>query len=61
MTLVPAQITPVGFAITLMPAGKFAITDIVIAAAIAGLPVTQVALEVITQVIISLLFNVASA
>ena len=56
----PVQIVPAGFATILMPAGKFAFTVIVIGAAVAGLPVTQVALEVITQVIISLLFNVAS-
>ena len=56
----PAQIAPTGFEIIFTAAGKFAFTIIVIGAAIAGLQVTQLALEVITQVIISLLFNVAS-
>ena len=60
VTGVPAQIAPEGFDTILTAAGRFAFTVIVIGAAVAGFPAIQVALDVITQVIISLLFNVAS-
>ena len=60
VTLAPAQIAPAGFAAILTAATKFGFTVIVIGEDVAGLPVAQAKLEVITQVIISLLFNVAS-
>ena len=53
VTLVPAHIAPVGTAAMLTLAGKFVLTVIIIALDVAGEPVTQVAFDVITQVIIS--------
>ena len=53
VTLVPAQIV-VEVAEMLTLAGRFGFTTIVIVLEVAGLPVAQVALEVKTQVIISL-------
>ena len=61
VTFVPAQIIFEGLALMLTFAVTFALTVIVIAVEVAGLPFTQVALLVITQVIASLLFNAASA
>ena len=57
----PAQIAPAGFAAILTAATKFGFTVIVTGEEVAGFPVAQVKLEVISQIIISLLFNVASA
>ena len=51
VTLVPAQIVPAGLAAMLTLAATFALTVIVIIFEVAGLPVTQAALLVITQVI----------
>ena len=61
VTFVPEQIVDDGDALMLTLAVTFAFTVIVIALDVAGLPFTQVALLVITQVIASLLFNAASA
>ena len=61
VTFVPAQITFEGLAAIETLAVTFAFTVIVIAVDVAGLPFTQVALLVITQVIASLLFKAASA
>ena len=61
VTFVPAQIVDDGTAAMLTPAVTFAFTVIVIADDVAGLPFTQVALLVITQVIASLLFKALSA
>ena len=60
VTFVPAQIVVDGDALIETLAVTFALTVIVIAVEVAGLPFTQVALLVITQVIASLLFNAAS-
>ena len=60
VTLVPEQIIFEGLAEMETLAVTFALTVIVIAEEVAGLPFTQVALLVITQVIASLLFNAAS-
>ena len=60
VTFVPAQIVVDGDALIETLAVTFAFTVIVIAVDVAGLPFTHVALEVITQVIASLLFNEAS-
>ena len=60
VTFVPAQIVVDGDAEIETLAVTFAFTVIVIADDVAGLPFTQVALLVITQVIASLLFNAAS-
>ena len=56
VTLVPEQIV-VAVAEILTLAGRFGFTTIVIALDVAGLPVTQVALEVKTQVTTSLFAN----
>ena len=53
VTEVPAQIGPEGRAVMLTPAGKTGSTVITMSAEDAGLPVAQVALEVITTVIVS--------
>ena len=58
VTLVPVQITPLGFAAMLTLAGNAELTDIMIELEVAGDPVTQVALLVITHVTISLLLSV---
>ena len=58
VTLVPAQIAPEGLAEIVTLTGRFGFTVIVIPADVAGLPVTQVALDVNTQVMISPLTNV---
>ena len=60
VTFVPEQIIFDGDALMETLAVTFAFTVIVIADDVAGLPFTQVALLVITQVIASLLFNAAS-
>ena len=57
VTLVPEQIAPAGLAEILTLAGRFGFTTIVIAADVAGLPVTQSALEVSIHVTLSPLFN----
>ena len=54
VTLVPAQIAPVGLAVMLTLAATTAFTVIVMELDVAGDPVTHVAFEVSTQVIISL-------
>ena len=59
VTLVPVQIAPAGSLLTLMPTITFGVTDIEIEFEVAGLPVTQVAFEVIIQLIKSLFTNVA--
>ena len=59
VTDVPAQILPEGIAAMLTLAARTGSTDIVIGLEVAGLPVIQVALDIITTVIISLLANVA--
>jgi hypothetical protein len=51
VTEVPAQIDPEGTAAMLTLAGRFGLTVIVIAFDVAGLPVAQVNVEVITTVI----------
>ena len=56
VTLIPEQIV-VAVAEILTLAGRFGFTTIVIALDVAGLPVTQVALEVKTQVTTSLFAN----
>ena len=61
VTFVPAHIVVEGDVAIETLAVTFAFTVIVIAEDVAGLPFTQVALLVITQVIASLLFNAASA
>ena len=58
VTLLPLQIAPDGFAAIITPAATLEITDIVIALEVAGEPETQVALLVITQVMISLFARV---
>ena len=60
VTLVPEQMVVDGLAAMLTLAVTFAFTVMVIALDVAGLPFTQVALLVITQVITSLLFKPAS-
>ena len=60
VTFVPAQIIFDGDALIETLAVTFAFTVIEIGDDVAGLPFTQVALLVITQVIASLLFNAAS-
>ena len=60
VTFVPAHIVVEGLAAIETLAVTFALTLIVIALEVEGLPFTQVALLVITQVIASLLFNVLS-
>ena len=57
-TFVPAHIAPEGIAPMLTLAGKFGFTVMVIEFDVAGLPVTHVALEVMSQVTMSPLFNV---
>jgi len=57
VTLVPAQIVVDGLAAMLTLAGKFGFTVIVIVFDVAGLPVPQVAVDVITQVIVLPLVN----
>ena len=59
VTFVPAQIVDDGDTLILTPAVTNALTVMVIAVEVAGLPFTQVAFDVITQVIASLLFNAA--
>jgi hypothetical protein len=51
VTEVPVQIAPEGTAAMLTLAGRFGLTVIVIAFDVAGLPVAQVAFDVITTVI----------
>jgi hypothetical protein len=51
VTEVPEQIAPDGTAAILTLAGRFGLTVIVIAFDVAGLPVAQVAFDVITTVI----------
>jgi hypothetical protein len=58
VTEVPAQIAPDGTAAMLTLTGRGELTVIVIGFDVAGLPVTQVAFEVITTVITSLLARV---
>ena len=58
--LMLVQIVFEGLALIETLAITFALTVIVIAEDVAGLPFTQVAFDVITQVIASLLFNEAS-
>jgi hypothetical protein len=53
VTEVPVQIAPAGEAAMLTLAGRPGLTTIGIALDVAGLPVAQVALDVITTVIIS--------
>jgi hypothetical protein len=52
VTLVPEQIAPDGFAAIFTLAATFAFTVIVIVPEVAGLPETQAALFVITQLIV---------
>ena len=59
VTEVPAQIAPEGTAAILTLAGKFGLTTIVIVFDVAGLPVTQVNVEVITTEIASPLIKAA--
>ena len=61
VTFVPAQMVVDGDALMETLAVTFAFTVIEIELDVAGLPFTQVALEVITQVIALPLFNAASA
>ena len=58
VTFVPAQILPDGLAAMLTLAGRFVFTDIVTVFEVAGEPVTQVALDVITHVTASALARV---
>jgi hypothetical protein len=58
VTEVPAQIAPEGTAAMLTLAGRFGLTVIVIVFDVAGLPVAQVAFDVITTVIASVLASV---
>jgi hypothetical protein len=58
VTEVPAQIAPEGTAAMLTLAGRFALTIMVMVFDVAGLPVGQVAFDVITTVIASLLASV---
>jgi hypothetical protein len=58
VTEVPAHIAPDGTAAMLTLAGKVVFTTIVIEFDVAGLPVAQVAFDVITTVIASLLASV---
>jgi hypothetical protein len=58
VTEVPAQIAPEGTAAILTLAGRFGLTVIVIVFDVAGLPVAQVAFDVITTVIASVLASV---
>ena len=52
VTLVPAQMVPEGLALIETPAATFALTVIVSVFEVAGLPVTQPKLLVITHVIV---------
>ena len=58
VTFVPEQIVVDGLAEIVTLTGKFGLTVIVMPADVAGLPVTHVALEVSTTVIISPVINV---
>ena len=58
VTDVPEQIAPDGTAAILTLAGRFALTVIVIPVEVAGLPVAQDRVEVITTVITSLFVRV---
>jgi hypothetical protein len=58
VTLVPGQIAPTGKAAMLTLAGRAGLTTMVTALEVAGDPVAQVALDVITQVTTSLLASV---
>jgi hypothetical protein len=58
VTEVPEQIAPEGTAAMLTLAGRFGLTVIVIVFDVAGLPVAQVAFDVITTVIASVLASV---
>ena len=58
VTDVPEQIAPKGTAAILTLAGRFALTVIVIPVEVAGLPVAQDRVEVITTVITSLFVRV---
>jgi hypothetical protein len=58
VTEVPAQIAPEGTAAMLTLAGRFALTIMVMVLDVAGLPIAQVAFDVITTVIASLLASV---
>ena len=53
VTLVPEQTAAAGFALMATLTGRFRFTAIAIALDVAGLPVTQVAFDVNTQVTIS--------
>jgi hypothetical protein len=59
VTPVPVQIAPEGFAVMFTLAATLAFTVIVMELDIAGDPVTQVAFDVITHVIISPFISVA--
>ena len=59
VTEVPAQIAPEGTAAILTLAGRLGLTTIVIVFDVAGLPVTQVNVEVITTEIASPLIKAA--
>jgi hypothetical protein len=59
VTEVPAQIAPEGTAAILTLAGRFGLTTIVTVFDVAGLPVAQVAFDVITTVIASPLIKAA--
>ena len=58
VTDVPAHMAPAGMAEMLTLAGRLGLTVMVTAFDVAGLPITQLALEVNTQVTMSLLANV---
>jgi hypothetical protein len=58
VTLVPAQIAPLGLAAMLTLAGRFGFTVIVMLFDVAGEPVAQVAFDVITTVTIWPFVNV---
>ena len=58
ITLVPLHTAPVGFALIVTETGKVAFTDSNIEFEVAGEPLAQVAFEVRTQVILSLLIGV---
>ena len=57
VTLVPVQMAPDGFAVTLTLAGSNEFTVILIKLDVAGEPVAQVAFEVITHLTLSLFAN----
>jgi hypothetical protein len=59
VTEVPEQIAPEGTAAMLTLAGRFGLTTIVTVFDVAGLPVAQVAFDVITTVIASPLIKAA--